>query len=226
MASKNAPRKLSQSEFQHVFRAVRDDINDLQLHNKVFVGVIEQLGKHERLGINFRVFFTVILAALRTDLIIRLGRVYDPEGTGHESCTLARCVHTLRENPQFFTDAAIIARLTLEYREANKGFLSDHRLDLKQVQIDLARIADSRQRLTNLRHKVYAHKDLETVLSNKRDEFLSTHEEVVELIRMAHRIWNRYAQIWNASSWSEMTIGEDDYKWLFDYLLRGMSARK
>ena len=225
MASKKAPAKLSQLDFQRMFRAVRDDINDLLLHNKVLVGVLEQLEKHEKFGINFPVFFTVVLSALRTDLVIRLGRVYDPEGTGHESCTLTRCLQTLRENPQFFTDSAILARLTPEYRAANKGFLSDHRLDLRQVEVDLARIAASRKRLINLRHKVYAHKDLETVLSNKRDELLSTHEEVVELIRLAHEIWNRCSRIWSGSTWSEKTIGEDDYEWLFSYVLRGMSAR-
>jgi hypothetical protein len=72
---------------------------------------------------------------------------------------------------------------------------------------------------------VYAHKDLETVLSGKQFEFLSTHEEVKELIQLAHDIWNHYSLIWNASTWSTKTIGEDDYKYLFTYLRRGMKIK-
>ncbi len=219
------PRQLSEAEFQRVFKEVRADINELQLHNKVFSGVVEHLAKYPKLGINFPAFFGAFLAALRTDLVIRLGRVYDPEGTGQDSCTLARCLSALQDNPQFFTDAAITARLTEGYRKANPEFLSSHRPDLKQIESDLGRIVKSRERLIRLRHKVYAHKDLETVLSGKRDDFLSTHDEVTDLIRLAHEIWNRHSLIWNASTYSDKTIGEDDYKWLFAYLRRGMKLK-
>lgn len=219
------PRHLSEAEFQLVFKEVRADINELQLHNKVFSGVIEHLGRYPRLGINFPAFFGAFLAAMRTDLVIRLGRIYDPEGTGHDSCTLARCISALRDNAQFFTDTAITARLTEGYREANPSFLSSHHADLKQVDADITRIVKSRKRLIRLRHKVYAHKDLETVLTGKRDEFLSSHEEVKELIQIAHEIWNRYSKMWSASTYSDKTIGEDDYKWLFSYLRRGMKVK-
>jgi len=171
MASKKAPRSLNESEFQRVFKEVRDDINELQLHNKVFVGVLEEFGKYSKLGINFPAFFHAFVNAMRTDLVIWLGRIYNPEGTGHGSCTLARCLNVLRDNPQFFTDAAITARLTEAYREANPNSLSWHREDLKKIDADLATIERSRTRLIKLRHKVYAHKDLETVLSGKRDDF-------------------------------------------------------
>ena len=138
---------------------------------------------------------------------------------------LARCLNVLRDNPQFFTDAAITARLTEAYREANPNSLSWHREDLKKIDADLATIERSRTRLIKLRHKVYAHKDLETVLSGKRDDFLSSHEEVTELIRLAHDIWNGHSQVWNASTSSDKTIGEDDYKYLFGYLRRGMKVK-
>lgn len=225
MASKKAPRSLNESEFQRVFEEVRDDINELQLHNKVFVGVLNEFGKHPKLRINFPAFFHAFVNAMRTDLVIRLGRIYDPEGTGHDSCTLARCINILRDNPQFFTDAAITARLTEAYREANPDFLLWHREKLKKIDADLATIERSRTRLIKLRHKVYAHKDLETVLSGKRDDFLSSHEEVTELIRLAHDIWNRHSQVWSASTNSDKTIGEDDYKYLFGCLRRGMKVK-
>lgn len=225
MSSKKAPRKLSESEFQRVLTEVRADINELQLHNKVFIGVVEEFAKHPQLGINFPAFFHAFGNAMRTDLIIRLGRVYDPEGTGHDSCTLPRCLSSLRDNPQFFTDAAITARLTQDYREANPDFLRWHRADVKKLEADLATIERSRKRLINLRHKVYAHKDLETVLSGTRNDFLSSHQEVNELIQMAHDIWNRHSQVWNASTYAAMTIGEDDYKWLFNHLRRGMKVK-
>ena len=94
--------QLSEAEFQQLFKEVRADINELQLHDKVFSGVIANLGRYSRLRTNFPAFFSAFLAAMRTDLVIRLGRIYDPEGTGHVSCTLARCLSTLRDNPQFF----------------------------------------------------------------------------------------------------------------------------
>src|SRR5439155_5457594 len=99
------------------------------------------------------------------------------------------------------------------------------RPDSTQIEKDLDRIVKSRKRLINLRDKLYAHKDLATVLSGKREEFLSTHDEVQELIRLAHEIWNRYSQIWNASTHSAKTMGGDDYKWLFSYLRRGMKVK-
>lgn len=225
MPQKKNPRKINEAEFQRVFNGVRADINELQLHNKVFSGILENLGKYPQLGINFPAFFGTFLTAMRTDFVIRLGRVFDPEGTGNESCTLARCLSTLRDNPQFFTPSAVTARLTEGYREANPNYHTFHRLDLERIKEDLDKIVKNRKRLINLRHKVYAHKDLETVLSGKQDEFLSSHDEVKELIQLAHEIWNRYSQIWNASTYSAMTIGEDDYKWLFTNLRRGMKVK-
>lgn len=132
---------------------------------------------------------------------------------------------TLRDNPQFFSDAAITARLTSAYREANPDFLNWHRADCKRIEADLATINRNRQRLINLRHKVYAHKDLETVLTGKRDDFLTSQKEVDDLIQLAHEIWNRHSQVWNASTYAAMTIGEDDFKWLFKYVRRGMKVQ-
>ena len=217
-------RELSEAEFQRVFREVRADINALQLHDKVFGGVMENLTRYPRLGSNFPAFFGAFYAAMHTDLIIRLGRIYDPEGGGRESCTLARCLCGLRDNPQFFTDTAIAARVSDAYRQANPNYLSFHRPDLQRMDADLDKIVKSRGRLINLRHKLYAHKDVETVLG-KQHEFLSSHNEVKELIVLAHEIWNRLSLIWNASTYSEKAIGEDDYKWLFSYLRRGMKAK-
>jgi hypothetical protein len=220
------PRKLSEAEFQQVFKEVRADINELQNHDRVFSGVVENLTRYPRLSHNFPAFFNAFYSAMRTDLIIRLGRIYDPEGTGRESCTLARCLRLLRDSPQFFTDEAIGSRLSEDYREANAGFLAWHRLDEAQIVKDLSQIEQSRERLIKLRHKLYAHKDVETVLSGKRDGFLTSHDEVRELIQLAHEIWNRYSQIWNAATYSEKPLGGgDDYKWLFNYLRRGMKVK-
>jgi hypothetical protein len=217
-------RAVSEAEFQRVFREVRADINAVQLHDKVFCGVVEDLTRYPRLGSNFPAFFGAFYAAMHTDLIIRLGRVYDPEGSGRESCTLARCLRALRDNPQFFTAVAITARLSDAYRQANPKYLSFHRPDLPQIETDLDKIGKSRGKLINLRHKLYAHKDLETVLG-KQHEFLSSHNEVKELIAIAHEIWNRHSLIWDASTYSDKVIGEDDYKWLFSYLRLGMRTK-
>lgn len=215
---------LSEAEFQRVFCEVRTDINAVQLHDKVFCGVVENLTRYPRLGSNFPAFFGAFYAAMHTDLIIRLGRIYDPEGRGRESCTLVRCLRALRDNPQFFTDIAITARLSDAYRQANPKYLSFHRPDLRQIEADLNTIDRSRSRLINLRHKLYAHKDVETVLG-KRHEFLSSHKEVEDLIALAHEIWNRYSLLWEATTYSDQAIGEDDYKWLFESLRRGMKAK-
>ncbi len=217
-------RELSEDEFQRVFREVRADINALQLHDKIFGGVMENLTRYPRLGSNFPAFFGAFYASMHTDLIIRLGRIYDPEGGRRESCTLARCLRGLRDNPKFFTDAAIAARLSDAYRQANPNYLFFHRPDLERIDADLGKIVKSRGRLINLRHKLYAHKDVETVLG-KQHEFLSSHNEVKELILLAHEIWNRHSLIWNASTYSDKASGEDDYKWLFSYLRRGMKVK-
>lgn len=225
MAKTKQRRKLTEAEFQRVFKEVRADINDLQLHDQVFSGVVEKLTAYPQIANNFRGFFTAFYSAMRTDMIIRLGRIYDPEGTGHESCTLARCLELIRENPSFFSDEAIKRRLTEDYRKWNPDYLTFHRPDMKQVGKDLDQITGCRKPLINLRHKLYAHKDLETILFGKCDVFLSKHEEVKELIELAHKIWNRYSQIWNASTYSTLIIYGDDYKWLFDHLRRGMKVK-
>jgi len=186
MLPRKKRRELSEGEFQRIFREVRADINALQLHDKVFDGVVEHLTRYPRLGSNFPAFFGAFYTAMRTDLIIRLGRIYDPERTGHESCTLTRCLQVLRDSPQFFTDSAITARLSEAYRRANPNYLSFHRSDLRQIDRDLDRIAKIREKLINLRHKLYAHKDLETVLG-KTHEFLSSHDEIKELIAAGAR---------------------------------------
>src|SRR5437773_1786737 len=131
MSKKKQPRKLTEAEFQRVFKEVRDDINELQLHDQVFSGVVENLTRYPRLRYNFPAFFNTFYSATRTDLIIRLGRIYDPEGTGRESCTLVRCLELIRDNQSFFTDETINARLSEDYRKWNPDYLTFHRPDLK-----------------------------------------------------------------------------------------------
>ncbi len=135
-------RELSEAEFQRISREVRADISNLQLNDKVFGGVVENLIRYPRLASNFPAFFSAFYAAMQTDFIIRLGRIYDPEGSGRESCTLARCLRALRDNPQFFTDAAITSRLSEAYRQANPNYLSFHRPDLEQIDADLDKIRE------------------------------------------------------------------------------------
>jgi len=79
--------------------------------------------------------------------------------------------------------------------------------------------------LVKLRHKLYAHSDMEAVLSGRRDGFLSSHKEVRELIQLAHEIWNRCSSTWNASISSEKIIRGDDYRSMFDCLRRGMKTK-
>lgn len=223
MRPKKQPRKLTETEFRRVFKEVRDDINALQLHDGVLTGVMENLEGYPRLSDNFPVFFNALLSAMSTDLIIRLGRIYDPERTGHESCTLVRCLRLMKECREFFSDAAIQARLSEDYRKTYPNYLVLHRPDEKQLTKDIDQIERSRERLINLRHKLYAHKDVATILSGNRVDFLSTHDEVKQLIQQAHEVWNAYSRIWNASTWSDKsTMNADDYRWLFDYLRRGM----
>src|SRR4051812_9639230 len=104
MSRAKQARTLTEAEFDQVFKEVRIDINELQLNDEVFSGVTENLRRYPRVGRNFPAFFGAFYSAMRTDLIIRLGRIYDPGGTGHESCTLERCLMVLRDNPQFFTE--------------------------------------------------------------------------------------------------------------------------
>ena len=132
MTNPNQHRKWSEREFQSVFDEVRRDINELQLHDQVFTGVVETLKTYPQVGINYRGFFTAFYSAMRTSLIIGLGRIYDPEGTGHESCTLVRCLQLIRDNLGFFSDDAIKARLSDDYRPENRNYLAFHRPDLKR----------------------------------------------------------------------------------------------
>ncbi len=115
--------------------------------------------------------------------------------------------------------------LSEAYRRSNPGCLRFHRLDSGRVTKDLGQIERSRKRLIKLRHKLYAHKDLDTILSGKRDGFLDSHGEVRALIELAHDIWNYYSLIWNASTHSDKTIGADDYRWLFECLRRGLKTK-
>lgn len=219
-------RKLTEAQFERLLRQVRADISDLHLNEKVFSGVVEHLTKYSSVGHQFPAFFGAFYSAMRTDLIIRLGRVYDPEGTGHDSCTLGRCLSTLLESPEFFSEAAITARLREDYRQANPDYLRLHQLDEKQIEYDLQTLVSSREKLVRLRHKLYAHKDLETVLGGARGDLLSTHEEVKALIKLAHEVWNRCSSVWNACTWSDNVIGGEDYEWLFECLRRGLKVKE
>lgn len=222
---KKTGARLTEAEFVKLFHEVRQDINALQLHDEVFSGVVGQIKCYPRVLYNFPAFFGTFRSTVKTDMIIRLGRIYDPEGTGRESCTLARCLQVLQKNPAFFAETAITTRLSEDYRKWNPGFLRRHQLDANKIAKDLEEIERSRTRLIALRHKLYAHKDLDTILSGKRDGFLDSHDEVRSLIALAHDIWNHYSLIWNASTHSNKTFGADDYRWLFQCLRRGMKTK-
>ena len=225
MPPRKPRRRLSESEFQRVLSEVWNDIGELQFHDVVFTGVIENLTTYPGLTRNFSGFFNAFLSAMRTDLVIRLGRVYDPETGGRETCSLARCLQVIRDNPQFFTHQSIHARLSGAYRKAHPNYLDLHRPDLKQIDKDLLQITRIRKRLIRLRHKRYAHKDLDTVLTGRSRGFLSTTGEVKELILLAHQIWNRCSFTWSATTSGDRTIGENDCKRLFTCLRRGLKFR-
>lgn len=218
-------RQLSEDEFQRVLMEVRRDISTLQLHANILTGVDQTLNRNPRIRRNFPAFFSAFCTAIRTDLIIGLGRIYDPEGTGHKSCTLGRCLCLLRDSPHFFAEQNIRTRLSNTHPQVTHWDLIPHRLDLRQLEKDLAQIDKRSRRLRALRNKLYAHKDVDTVFSEKREDFLSTHDEVIELICLAHEIWNRYSNIWNGSPRPEKIHYADDYKQLFNYLRRGMKVK-
>src|SRR5687768_9609837 len=88
-------------------------------------GVLKQLQQHPSLRICYPAFFGSFLATSRTDLIIRLGRIFDREGIG-ASCTIGRCLEAMRDHPKWFTRDRIDARLTEGYRQANPDYLSHH----------------------------------------------------------------------------------------------------
>jgi hypothetical protein len=164
---------------------------------------------------------TTLLPDFLTDFFYGL-LGYTGPAEGLDAYTLSRGKHV--EVDGEFADA-VLGR----FHKGKEQFVAvlegkgKHRPDEKQLTEHIDQIEYSGERLIKLRHKVYAHKDVATVLSGNRGDFLSTHEEVKQLIQQAHDIWNFYSRIWDASAWSDQsTMSADDYKRLFDYLRRGM----
>lgn len=223
MGKKRAKVELDEDGFGRLLAKVADDIGDLHLIEGVYRGTAGHLSAFPSTHASFVGFFNGVLAAMRTDMIVRLGRLYDPERHGL-GCTLWRCLETMRSHAEWFTPEAISGRLGAQYMRANPAFLRDHALNIVELDRWAGEVEDARRPLLNLRNKLYAHRDLAAVLDGAVAGFLKSHDEVRALIDLARRVWNHCSFVWEAKTMSDKIIGGDDHADFFRCLRRGMKV--
>ena len=220
---KRAKLELDEDGFGRLLAKVADDIGDLHLIEGVYRGTAGHLSTFPSTHASFVGFFNGVMAAMRTDMIVRLGRLYDPERLG-VGCTLRRCLETMRSHPEWFTPEAVSGRLSAGYMRANPAFLRGHALNIEELDQWAGRVEAARRPLRDLRNKLYAHRDLAAVLDGAVAGFLKSHDEVRALIDLARRVWNHCSFVWEAKTMSDKIISGDDHVALFRCLRRGMKA--
>lgn len=223
MGKRDRAVKLDEAGFRRLLKVVANEIADLQLIEEVYRGTLGHLRVFSGVGATFPAFFNAILVAMRTDMIIRLGRLYDKESLG-EGCTLTRCLQAMGDHPEWFSTEAISSRLSETYRRVNANFIVSHTpadgdLNRLKRQVDAARVP-----LLRLRNKLYAHRDLKLMLDGGMAGFLDSHGEVQDLIALALRAWNYCSLIWEASTMSDKVMLADDHEELFRCLRRGIKV--
>lgn len=210
--------------FEEVLDACFDDILEARRCHTLLMDLGRQFADYEREVALSNTFWSITVSALREATVIRLARVFDlnKKGVG-----LLPVLEAIRDNRHFFSTEEFQRRLSenphMQMLSTVNRVPSDEQVeaDIEFVESD-ARVVALRRR----RDKLVAHKEAKIALG--KSDFLAkyrlTYGDIGGLAEEAFDLLNRYLNLFKATTWSRMQVGDGDHEQIFRLMRIGLDA--
>jgi len=212
-------------DFKRLLDALASDLLEANHHYRLYHNLQKSLEEYEREINTYIGFWSLTFNAHREACILHLCRAYDNHG--NDTLSLKKLLLIIQGN----TDIFDISR----FRERERGnpYVDslaeyDRKPPDEQIQKDIEAVSDKTnplvKKLSRLRGSKIAHTNLKLIIKGKDVPAPLTWIEVEKLINTGLRIFNDYNQLFDASTYSAMLIGENQYKEVLKLIRIGKKA--
>ena len=215
------------NELNRLLEALHKEIVDATIYYRLFCDLNNAFEGYSKEFAQSNTFWELTFVALQDAWSIRLCRVFDQQS---DSLTINNLLETIKKNLHFFDeenfrerlkDNAFVNSLAEQCRIPNQAQL--------ERDIEFASCRNpSVKKLMIWRNNIIAHKGSKLALG-KADKVLDnsiTHHEIERLLDEGFELFNRYARLYNASSWSRTMIGHNDYQYLLNLIRLGLQKHE
>ena len=211
----------SGEELEKLLDALANDIVDANVYYRLFTGLKSSIEEHSKEVGQSNTFWSLGMQAIKDAYLFRLCRIFDQNA---KTLNLVNLLDTIKSNLQFFQET--------HFKERLKGnaFVDSLAEGVKipspeelQADIEFAgRTNPIVRKLMVWRGNAYAHKGAQIALGKTGSLEPISKEEFELLLDKCFSIFNKYLQLYKATTWSRQVIGHDDYESLFKFLRLGL----
>jgi hypothetical protein len=214
-------------EFTRLLKTLVNDIRDSHDSYQLYRKLAQAVGKYETEFHQSPAFWNLAMRGLIDSAVLRLCRVYDQHNTANH---LHGWLLTIQANPALFEEAQFRERLK---DNPAVDLLAMHGTipNRAHLENDLALTSEEDPDVSVLlgwRGSVVAHSSVKIAKGDKdwTEKNPLSWELMEKLIARAFEVFNRYSALFNATSYSTMLIGENDYKNLLELLRLGLKKSR
>lgn len=214
-------------EFTRLLTALVNDICDSHDSYRLYRKLTDALKEYETEFNQSPAFWNLAMRGLIDSAVLKLCRVYDQDNRSNH---LHGWLLTIQANPVLFEEAQFRERLKHNpaVDSLAKHGTVPNRQDLERdLRLTSAKDPDV-SALLGWRGSVVAHSNAKIVTGKTEwtEKNPLTWDLIEELIARAFEIFNRYCVLFNATSYTTMLIGENDYKGLLELVRLGVQKMR
>jgi hypothetical protein len=214
-------------EFARLLKTLVNDIRDSHDSYRLYRKLGKAIGEYETEFHQSPAFWSLTMRGLIDSAVLRLCRVYDQHNAANH---LHGWLLTIQANPALFEEAQFRERLkdNPSVDSLAKHGTIPNRSDLERDLLLTSAENPDVAVLLGWRGSVVAHSSAKIAKGSTdwTEKNPLSWELIEKLIARAFEIFNRYCVLFNATSYTTMLIGEDDYKGLLELVRLGVKKMR
>lgn len=211
----------SGKELDKLLDALAKDIVDANIYYRLFSGLKSSISEYSKEINESNTFWWLAFQAIKEAYLFRLCRIFDQN---INTLNLVNLLDTIKSNLDFFHEPHFRERLK------NNAFVDSlaegvRIPSVKEVQTDIEFASNNNpivKKLMVWRGNIFAHSSSKFALGKTGVLDEIPKEEIELLLDKCLSIFNKYLQLYNATTWSCQVIGHDDYQAMFKLLRSGL----
>jgi len=215
------------AEFKQLLDALSSELIDASFHFTLHQNLQAATPDYWMVFSQSNTFWTLTLSAQMDAVVIRLCKAYDQYGGTKPTLNLRSLLETIKDNLHFFDEPNFRERVK-DNSFVDSLAKGSRKPDPVQLQTDLEFVTHNPlvKKLTDWRNKVYSHLSLDVVLNPKEFHSASplSFADIRTLLENGITILNRYSGLFEASSYSTMMVGGEDYLWVLKTAKEALQA--
>jgi hypothetical protein len=217
----------SDADLNSLLDAIAEDITDSYCNYRLFCKIGEASIEFATEIAQSNTFWHLTTRALQESALIQLCRVYDQ---GEKNLSLVNLLDTLKANLCRFSEDEFRTRLFANgYVDSLAKYnrippAEEIEADIKLVTNEQAAVG----KLTKWRNNVIAHRSakfsmgkIQVLVENPLSQ-----QDIVSLLENALSTFNKYSNLFRASTYSPAMVGQDDYMDVLNYIRLGLSQHR